>query len=152
MKRGTQVPCSSLLPSYYKINEVWYKIMTRPTETLTPAIIQSQMANNWEYKDPASLATSGIYTERDLSKLRERINFPMEKPAFLNVLARGMAGIPMTRPDDTIVNLFEEKALEKLADSAWDKAWQKFMNFGTVSAAVLGVIFIVQANAHKHDN
>ena len=108
LKRGTQIPCSHLLPSYYKINEVWYKIMPRPLEAIAPSIIQSQMVNDWEDKSPASLATSGIYTEKDLKKLRERINFPMERPALLNVLARGMSGIPLSETDDSIINLFDE--------------------------------------------
>ena len=48
------------------------------------------MKNEWEYKSTVNLAVSGIYTETDLKRLREIINFPMERPALLNVLASGM--------------------------------------------------------------
>ena len=144
LKRGTQIPCTHLLLSHYKINEVWYKIMPRPLEAIAPSIIQSQMVNDWEYKSPASLATSGIYTEKDLKKLRERINFPMERPALLNVLAREMSRIPLSETDDSIINLFDERALEKLAESTWNKTWNKFMVFGTASAGVIGLLLILQ--------
>ena len=144
VKRGVQVPCSNLLPSFYKINEVWYKIMPSPTETLPHSIIQSQLVNDWEYKSPTSLASSGIYTEQDLSKIRDRINFPMERPAMLNSIARGMSGIPTSHPDDSIINLIDEKTLERLAEGTCNKVWSKFMSIGTASAGFIGLLLIAQ--------
>ena len=121
--------------------------MPRPIEAMPPSIIHSQMKNDWKYKSTVNLAVSGIYTETDLKRLRERINFPMERPALLNVLASGMrkgSGIPLSNSDDSIINLFDEAALEKLAESAWNKAWNKFMMFGTASAGIIGLLLILQ--------
>jgi len=46
---------------------------------------------SWEYFTPGPLAVSGIYSEKDIEKLRDicfHIMFPAEKPALLNTMAR----------------------------------------------------------------
>ena len=144
IKRGTQVPCSHTLPAYYKIDGFWYKILPRPIETIAPSIMQTYTKSNWEYKQPASLAVSGIYTDKDLTKLRERIIFPLERPALLNTLARGMTGQTVYSHGDNILNLFDEDAYERIVESAWSKIWGKFLTFGTVSAGFIAIMLIVQ--------
>ena len=50
-------------------------------------MIQPSAQTTWEYISPASLATSGIYTEKDLEDLRDRIMFPVERSSLLNDVA-----------------------------------------------------------------
>jgi hypothetical protein len=38
------------------------------------------------------LATSGIYTQKDLNTLRDHVRFPAERTAVLNTVARGATG------------------------------------------------------------
>ena len=73
--RGTKITCNTVLPSYYVIEGSWYKLLSRPTEGMGPITIQPSSKSTWEYTNPASLATTGIYTEKDLKDLRERIKF-----------------------------------------------------------------------------
>ena len=94
--------------------------------------------------DPSDLANSGIYSESDLEKLREHINFPLEKPALLNSLARGMTGKSTVNQGGTLLNLFNQEEIEQLAESAWLRLWQKFIRFGTVSAGIIAVLMILQ--------
>ena len=91
-QKGTEVACNALLPSYYLVGETWYKILPRPTEAVAPEKIKPATKATWKYVSPAHLATSGIYTEKDLKDLRDRIYFPMERPGLLNDLALGMQG------------------------------------------------------------
>ena len=90
--RGIQIECNGLLPTYYQINENWYKVLPKLTEAKNPTTLHPTTQTTWKYNDPASLATSGIYTEKDLDELRDRIMFPMDQPALLNQMAREMHG------------------------------------------------------------
>ena len=82
--RGTQITCNSILPAYYLIEGNWYKLLPKPTEGIEPITILPSTRQTWEYTNPASLAKNGIYTEKDLENLRERIMFPVEKSSVLN--------------------------------------------------------------------
>ena len=68
---GTRVTCNAILPSYYLVEGSWYKFLPKPTEGVEPTTIQPSFQATWEYISLASLATSGIYTEKDLEDLRD---------------------------------------------------------------------------------
>ena len=63
--RGTQITCNSILPLYYLIEGNWYKLLPKPTEGIEPITNLPSTRQTWEYTNPASLATSGIYTEKE---------------------------------------------------------------------------------------
>ena len=128
LKHGTQIACNNLIPSYYKVGTSWFKVSPKPIETLPPAIINPNTELTWVYQDPTDLANSGIYSESDLQKLREHINFPLEKPALLNSLARGMTGKSTVNQGGTLLNLFNQEEIEQLAEGARLRLWQKFWN------------------------
>ena len=143
-KRGVQIPCNVFLPSYFSIGDTWYKILPRPTETFAPTVIKPLTRATWKYTSPENLASTGIYSERDLKDLRDMIMFPVEKPALLNNLAREMHGQPLHIKDAAILKLLNEDALEHITNSAWQRMWQKFITFGTVSAGIIALIMILQ--------
>jgi hypothetical protein len=70
--------------------------------------------------------------------------FPVEKPSTLNNLAKGAMGHVIPVGSLSITGLLDEQALNKIAESTRTKLWSGFMNFGTASAGVLGVILIVR--------
>lgn len=143
--RGTQIPCNALLPSYYLLGESWYKILPRPTETLAPITIQPMTKPTWKYINPAELATSGIYTEKDLEELKDRVMFPVERGSLLNDVAREMHGLPVAYNDGAILKLLNDNAVEKIVANTWDKLWIKFMTFGTFSAGFIAILIIMKA-------
>ena len=56
-------------------------------------------------------SNSGIYSEQDLEQLREHINFPPEKPAFLqHTINQGAS----------LTNLFDQEEIERIAEGYWD--------------------------------
>ena len=143
--RGTKVSCNTILLSHYLVEGSWYKLRPKPTEGVEPITIQPSVQATWDYISPASLATSGIYTEKDLEDLRDRIMFPVESSSLLNDVAREIHGNTLDSHDGTLMKLMNEDTIEKIVESTWDRIWKKFMTFGTASAGVIAILLILQA-------
>lgn len=143
-RKGTPRDCHGLLPAMYRIQDTWFKMTTRPEETVAPPIIQPLTEPSWKYVSPDSLATSGIYTSEDLDRLRDHIMFPVEKPSMLNTIARGAMGQNIPAGSISMLNLLDEKSLEHIAESAGRRVWNGFMNFGSASAGILAIFIIAR--------
>lgn len=115
--------CNAALPSYFQIGSIWYKLMPRPVETIPPMIINPVINATWTYRNPGNLATGGIYTEQDLDQLRDHINFPMEKPSILNIIARYLGGRQVTSTNPILDILNDEEIYGKLAEGTVQKIW-----------------------------
>ena len=87
-KSGIQTNCNSFLPPMHLFGETWYKLLPNPVESIPRTIVKLLTKATWKYTNPSSLATSGIYSQSDLDKLRDHIMFSAEKPMILNSLAR----------------------------------------------------------------
>lgn len=74
---------------------------------------------NWKYISPNSVATNGICTEKDINDLRDM--FPVVRTAILNDMAREMNGQPIADHDESILKLFNDNAMMKIAASAWTR-------------------------------
>ena len=74
--------------------------------------------------------------------MRDGIMFPVEKPAILNILARGIHGLPVANQAGSMLNLLNEETLTKMAENFWVKTWSKFITFGTACAGVIGILLI----------
>lgn len=126
----------------YKLNELWYKLLPEPIEVKAPETLRPQTKPTWQYVSPETLAVSGIYSASDLRRLRDRILFPVEKPAIIHQLALGITGGEIERENINMYNLFNQETISKLAESAWNNIWTKFMSFGTASAGFIGVLML----------
>lgn len=142
--RATPRDCNELIPSMYKIHDIWYRFLPKPIESLTPPIIQPLTRPTWKYVSPAHLATSGIYTSEDLERLRDHIMFPVEKPAILNNIARGASG--QTLPPGTIglSTLLDEKTIEEISKTAGRRIWEHLITFGSASAGIMAIFIILR--------
>lgn len=139
LKKGTQTTCNVLTPSMYHLDGAWYKLMPKPMESLPPTMMRPQTKPQWKYFNPGQLATSGIYSQEDLEKLRDHIMFPAERPAMVNTIIRGMMGEPTVMQGGSLSNLLDEASVEKIVTNAWTKIWSKFLIFGNVSAGIIGI-------------
>lgn len=139
---GTQVSCNDIVPPLFKVDETWYKFLPNAVETLPPRIIEPHKAATWHYKNPAALATAGIYGKEDLDTLRQSLLFPMEKHAILNVMARGTAGQPVSFQGLSFYDMMDPEALKNIAKHTYSWAWEKFMEFSDLSAGVIGFLVI----------
>lgn len=143
-RSGTIRECNELLPTMYKLHDRWFKVNQRPSESLPPPIIQPLTQPTWSYVSPEHLATSGIYTSEDLDRLKNHIMFPVEKPAILNVLARGAMGQAIPAGTVSITSLLDEASLDKIAQNTSKRIWHGFLDFGSASAGILAIIIIVR--------
>lgn len=144
-KSGTQVTCNPLIAPTYMLDGEWYSFIPALQRAIPPDVIKPATTPTWRYNNLQSLATSGIYTQDELKQLRDRIMFPAERPAILNSIARGMVGTPTISQGGSISNLFDEKAINKIVNSAWDRTWTLFTIFGNISAGMIGILLVGKA-------
>ena len=142
LQKGTQISCSNALPAQYKIHNKWYKIVPKPVETINPIVINPIINNTLKFEETGNLATSGLYSMKELEDLRNYINFPMEKPAILNQIARKVEGKPTVHQGGSFSRLLDDDALELISSNFWNKIWKKFMTFGSISAGIMMIIMI----------
>lgn len=143
-RKGTPRSCSDLLPTSFKINGAWFRLTPKPMETLPPPIIQPLTHASWKYASPSNLAAGGIYSTEELDRLRAHIMFPIEKPSMLNTIAKGAMGERIPSGSITMLNLLDESSLERIAESAGERAWRGFVTFGSASAGVLAIFIIIR--------
>jgi len=115
--------------------------MPRLVETISPPNIQPLTRPTWKYVNPASLATSGIYSTSDLERLWSHIMFPVEKRSMLNFIAGGAMGQSIPERSISMINL-DEKSLDKVVERAGARIWNGFITFGSASVGTLAVIII----------
>ncbi|XP_043487840.1 uncharacterized protein LOC122514827 [Polistes fuscatus] len=142
VSKGTEESCSALLPQEYLVEGVWYQLLPKPTYVKDPQILEPDTEVLWKYTDAGSLATSGIYTQADLDNLRDHVMFPIEQPSILNNIARGATGQKVQTETLNFMNFVSKNEFNKFAESVTSKVWNGLLKFGSVSAAILGVIFI----------
>lgn len=97
-----------------------------------------------DFNETTSIGNGGIYTMKELDELRQFINFPMERPAILNTIARKIEGKPTVQQGGKMIHLLDEDTIKEIAESAWSTLWAKFMTFGTVSAGIMAIFVILQ--------
>lgn len=144
-KIGNQRDCSFELPTLYRIEDTWVQFTPDPQiRQLAPQQLQPLTTLTWKYLTPGPLASSGIYSESDIKRLREHIMFPAEKPALLNSIARGLTGHSFDSDAMSVYNLLDENSLNKIAESAAAKVWKGFVTFGSATAGVFGIFLIIR--------
>lgn len=143
-RKGTKKECNDLLPAMYRVDGTWFRVTNRPTEAIAPPVIQPLTRPRWRYVSPDTLATSGIYTEEDLTRLRNHIMFPVDRPAMLNIIAHGAMGGNVPPGTISLANLLDEQSLDRIAEGAGRKLWKGLVSFGSASAGVLAIFVIAR--------
>lgn len=134
--------CSAVLPTLYNIDGLWQKFIPKPMEAIAPQELRPDARQTWRYSAPSSLATSGIYTQKDLDTLRDHVMSPAEKTAVLNTLARGATGKAIVPGTVNILGIMDENTLTRIAKNTAPKLWIGLIEFETVSAAIFGILVI----------
>ena len=49
------------------IDQTWYELTHHPIEVKEPLSLQPRAKITWKYENPENLATSGIYSDKDLA-------------------------------------------------------------------------------------
>jgi len=70
--------------------------------------------------------------------------FPIEKLSMLNTIARGNVGQRTSEGSIFMMNLLDEKSLEKITKSIGTRLWKGFVTFRSANAGILPVFIIVR--------
>ncbi|XP_067203492.1 uncharacterized protein [Linepithema humile] len=144
-KYGNQRDCSYELPTLYRIEDTWVQFTPEPQiRQLPPQQLQPMTTLSWKYLTPGPLAVSGIYSEKDIERLREHIMFPAERPALLNSVARGLTGHSFNSEAVSMYNLLDEASLNKIVDTTASRIWNGFLTFGSATAGIFGIFLIAR--------
>lgn len=143
-KIGTERECNPLLPVGYRIENTWIKLNPNPEEILPAQELRPMTTLTWKYLTPEHLATSGIYSAKDLEKLRDYIMFPAERPALLDTIARGAGGHPIHTGAISMHHLLDEDSINKIVDNTASRLWKGFVTFGSATAGVFGIFVIIR--------
>lgn len=144
LKTGIQTTCNKIIPSMYLLNDAWYRISPTPELGIPPTKIKPMTKPTWQYKNPGSLAMSGIYSNSDLESLREHIMFPAEKYGILNTMARSVKGEPTEQQGISLSYLLDGPSIEKIVKNTWEKIWGTFLIIGNASAGLIGLYFCIR--------
>lgn len=142
LKAGTQIDCDPILPAQYLIDGNWYRFSPHPIPVQKPHQLSPVTQPTWTYNPIGNLASSGIYTDQEISDLRDRIMFPAERPALLNTIARGSAGYPIPPGSISLRNLLDNETINELTEGAVKKLWHGFEKFGIISAGFFAIAMI----------
>ncbi|KYN45242.1 hypothetical protein ALC56_00321 [Trachymyrmex septentrionalis] len=118
IRHGTQITCNLFAPTKYLLGDAWYKMMPKPVKTVPPTVMKPSTKPSWKYVNPGALVTSSIYSQSDLEELKDHIMFPAERPAILNIIARGILGQSTVLNGGSFSNLIDEASIERIAISA----------------------------------
>ncbi|KYN01911.1 hypothetical protein ALC62_07286 [Cyphomyrmex costatus] len=143
-KAGTIVDCNPLMPVMYSMQGGWISLTPLPAAVTPPQILEPLSQPEWHYTDTEYLASSGIYSESDLARLREHIMFPVEQPTMMKNFAKAAAGYRVPLDGLSINNLLDEDALNRIAGTTAERLWGGFLKFGTATAGFIGVWLIIK--------
>ncbi|XP_066588107.1 uncharacterized protein [Prorops nasuta] len=139
---GTKRDCSSVLPTRHLTEHGWVRLLPKALDVSAPEKLKPKTRLTWRYLSPGNLATSGIYSQSDIDRLRDHIMFSAERPALTNNVIRSFSGRPSMEEGISIHHLLDETALEKITQTTMGKIWMGMTTFGTTSAGLLGIYMV----------
>uniref|UniRef100_A0AAT9JFV2 Glycoprotein n=1 Tax=Blattella germanica chuvirus 1 TaxID=3133478 RepID=A0AAT9JFV2_9VIRU len=139
--QGTEIPCSTIIPSGFHVFGQWFYLQPHPTPGLPPHILSPNSDLTWNYKSTKNLASSGIYTDNDMSNLRKQLIFPIERPAIENILVRQVSGQTVSDQGINTGAFFKPDLHEQITNSVTMRLWGWLGNIGQYMSVIVGVIW-----------
>lgn len=142
VKTAIQTTCNDVIPTMFRIENIWYAFLPNAVEAVAPRVIKPQKEETWHYKDPMALGSTGIYRGTSLAIFGQTLMFGLEKHAILNTFARGATGQTTTLQPVAIWSLFDTETLKQISQHATSWMWENFMGFSNISSGVIGIILV----------
>lgn len=142
--QAAEVLCNVPLPHYFRLDQGWYKFAPKPIKTADPVILTPTTMATWDYAKIAELASTGIYTLDDITRMRHTYRFPMEKAIIIDRLASRLGQVPVADDGESYAaRILSASDIESLTKSVWERTWGKFTWFGTFSAGIIGIFTVI---------
>ena len=140
-KRGTQISCTGILPTNFKINDRWMSINPRPVLVKSPKSLEADLEDDVKFQSINNLGTAGIYSSEDMENFLNKIMFPMERQSILNDVARSINNEPV-HDYQGFQNLISENLLESMLTKKLNFLWTKAQIFGQFSSGFIAILMI----------
>lgn len=141
-KHATEIGCDPLLSPMYRIRDTWYSLSPDLRLSKPPLELSPMQPSTWEYMNPSSLMTDGLYTMQDLEKMRMQLLHPAEKAAIENIIVQGSLGTNVNLQNVDITRIFTEKGMEAVTESIAHRLWGWFSTVGKISSGLVGIYVI----------
>lgn len=108
-----------------------------------PETLGSQSLHTWAYQEPGNLAIAGIYTQKQLDKLKKQIMYPVEREVISNaIIRRILSPNEKDYQNLNIANLVDENHIKSIFAKAWKKSWVTLTMVGDIVSALVGLWMI----------
>lgn len=141
-KIGTEIPCSHITPSMYKLQNRWWAVNPLIHEIKEPLSLNPNRKLTWEYTSSPSQGVAGIYSEADVKSMSSKILFHNERRAIENNIVQSAAGNPVNMDGISLIHAFNDDGLSKLSERIGEKIWRYFSVFGNISAGLFGIYIV----------
>jgi len=139
--KGSEVQCSDITPSHFKIDGSWFSFSPSSHQATKPNNLIPKSNDEWQYIQPVNLATSGIYTQDDLNTLRKQLMFPLDKGATLSAVAGSLSGQGSDLSEYDVKGLSSESVISSMVDRYLTKATGIFSWLGSSFSVCIGLYF-----------
>lgn len=114
-------------------------------DTKDPEVLVPGSVPEWRYQDIGSLATAGLYSSADLDKLRKQIMYPGERRAINQVLMSVANSETQNLQGLDLTHFTDRATVEGFVKGYWEKSWNMFIRFGSVSSGFIGLLLVFKA-------
>ena len=143
MKAGTEIECSSVVPSGYKLAGHWISFSPKATRIVKPKTMSLIITGDWTYILSPTLVPAGIYTEADTNSFQRSLILPAESRARMATLVNLYGGRALSHQGGSVWNLMTPDDMKKMGSRALAAIMGGFREFGIWSSAVIGAISIL---------
>ena len=139
---GEKIECSSLYPTKYRLDNVWYSLAPQLVASTNPKEFTSKLkASTWKYKT-LSIGMSGIYSYEDIERQRSAILFTVEHNAIAKTITSNAGGYQTGSRDLNLMGLINPVDLQNALEDYWQTLDSNLQVIGSYSGLVLMIIAV----------
>nr|DBA44219.1 TPA_asm: glycoprotein [Doliuvirus atrichopogon] len=130
--------CSDLLPSKFKFGNKWFTIDTHIRETVEPQVITIKRHRTWSYTHIPSLMSAGIYSNEQVTKLKDIIYDNSLQRSATSYMNRALTGRLIQSETFDVKRLLTIDSIRAVIDSYWNKIFSWATKLGNFTSTMLG--------------
>jgi hypothetical protein len=146
---SSEIPCSSLTPSLYEIDNKWYQFSPKPVLAHTPQILSpNHDMPDLEYQNLERMMRSGLYGQDTIDNFKSFISFPMIRLDASSYLSAKVSGVQIYK--DTVYKgdwLITPLGLEQRLNEYFGRMFVFLKVFGSYAGALWGAFVIYKVLA-----
>lgn len=154
-RKGTQIECTPILPSKFRLGGDWYSIDGTARSVASPNRLSTEVQPNWKYYNLPNLMKKGIYGQANVKKMHDMIYESEDRRSASVVIHRIIAGEKTDHQGFDLSHMFNENVIERTINKYWDKFWSFTTIVGQLTSSLVGfwlmgkcIKFIIDSIVH----